>query len=351
MMREKNSRQKSAVATIADVAREAGFSPMTVSRVINSESNVRDQTRNKVLDAVKKLNYAPNIAARTLAGSTAIRIGLLYSNPSAAYLSEFLVGSLTQAKTAHVQLIVAKCDPDKDDIEGAIELIESGVDGIILPPPLCDNLAIHKLLLDKDCLTVAVASGKPAPNVSSVSIDDFAAAATMTLHLLDQGHRRIGFIAGNPNQTASAKRLEGYKSVLTSAGIAIDDALIAGGLFTYKSGLVAADALLSLSDRPTAIFASNDDMAAATVAVAHRMDFEIPMDLTICGFDDSDISRTIWPELTTIHQPISDMSRQAVDLLVSNIRDKRAGKEFVPAKHIAEFTLVIRDSDAPPLFG
>jgi len=335
--------------TIADVAAYAGFAPMTVSRVINGESNVRQETREAVQAAITKLKYSPNLAARTLAGAEQVRIGLLYSNPSAAYLSEFLVGSLEQARLSHVQLVVEKCDSKQHEEEVVRELLASGLDGIILPPPLCDSKRIHAVLSSAGALAVAVASASPRPGLLAVRIDDHAAAAAMTRHILSLGHRRIGFIMGNPNQTASAQRFAGYKAALGEAGIAIDKALIAHGLFTYRSGLKSAEQLLSLAQRPTAIFASNDDMGAATVTVAHRLHLEVPRDLTVCGFDDTEFSRSIWPELTTIHQPIADMSRAAMELLVQKIRAKRAGKDGGFKHALLDFTLVRRDSDAVPI--
>jgi LacI family transcriptional regulator len=334
--------------TIADVAAYAGFAPMTVSRVINGENNVRQETREAVQAAIAKLKYSPNLAARTLAGAEQIRIGLLYSNPSAAYLSEFLVGGLEQARLSHVQLVVEKCDSKQHEDEVARELLATGVDGIILPPPLCDSKRIHAVLTKAGALTVAVASASPRPGLLAVRIDDHAAAVAMTRHILSLGHKRIGFIIGNPDQTASAQRLAGYQAALAEAGIAVEKSLIAQGLFTYRSGLKAAEHLLSAAKPPTAIFASNDDMAAATVAIAHRHHLDVPKDLTVCGFDDTEFSRSIWPELTTIHQPIADMSRAAMELLVRKIRARRAGKDEDCKHALLDFTLVRRDSDAAP---
>ncbi|MGA2777163.1 MAG: LacI family DNA-binding transcriptional regulator [Steroidobacteraceae bacterium] len=346
--RGKPKHQRQGAPTIADVAAYAGFAPMTVSRVINGESNVRQETREAVQAAIAKLKYSPNLAARTLAGAEQVRIGLLYSNPSAAYLSEFLVGSLEQARLSHVQLVVEKCDAKQHEDEVVRELLATGVDGIVLPPPLCDSKRIHAVLSSAGALAVAVASASPRAGLLAVRIDDHAAAVAMTRHILSLGHTRIGFIIGNPNQTASAQRYAGYKAALGEAGIALDKSLIAQGLFTYRSGLKAAEQLLSLAQPPTAIFASNDDMGAATVTVAHRMHLDVPKDLTVCGFDDTEFSRSIWPELTTIRQPIADMSRAAVQLLVQKIRAQRAGKDE-DCKHVLlEFTLVRRDSDAPP---
>ena len=341
------SSRQSGAPTIADVAELAGVSAMTVSRVINAERNVRAETRDAVNVAIDSLNYAPNRAARNLAGGGDIRFGLLYSNPSAAYLSEFLLGGLDQASRLHIQLVVEKCEIGDHEIAVVERLVSGGIDGIILPPPLCDSRAILDFLIERAVPTVVVATGSPPREVAAVSIDDCEAARVMTRHLLSLGHMRIGFIAGNPNLTTSAERRNGYRLALEEAGVAFDAGLVADGLFTYRSGLDAADELLSLADAPSAIFASNDDMAAATVAVAHRRGLDVPGDLSVCGFDDTAIATTIWPELTTIHQPIADMSRAAVELLVGILRAKRIGEDEI--RHLTlGYTLVRRQSDAAP---
>jgi LacI family transcriptional regulator len=143
-------------------------------------------------------------------------------------------------------------------------------------------------------------------------------------------------------------RLAGYKAALADAKIPIDPTLIQPGLFTYRSGLKAAEQLLGMAKPPTAIFASNDDMGAATIAVAHRRHLEVPKDLTVCGFDDTELSRSIWPELTTIRQPIADMSRLAMLLLLKKIKERREGHEKDTKNVLADFGLVRRDSDCPP---
>jgi LacI family transcriptional regulator len=320
---------------------------MTVSRVINGETNVRPATRELVNAAISALNYAPNPAARSLAGAGPARIGLLYSNPSAGFLSEFLVGSLDQASRSDVQIIVEKCELGDHEVEVAQHLIDGGIDGIILPPPLCEAPALLALLAAARVPTVSVATSLPTESMLAIRIDDAQAAATMTRHIMDLGHRRIGFITGNPNLSASARRLEGYREALSAAGLPIDPQLIAEGLFSYRSGLDAAEQLLDLAVPPTAIFSSNDDMAAATVAVAHRRGLDVPGDLTVCGFDDTTLSTAIWPELTTIHQPIADMARAAVELLVGTIRRQR-GSDGIVSQRVLDFTLIRRQSDAAP---
>ena len=341
------SSRQSGAPTIADVAALAGVSTMTVSRVINAEGNVRAATREAVNAAIAQLNYAPNPAARSLAGAAQLRLGLLYSNPSAAYLSEFLVGSLDQSGRSDIQLVVQKCEIGDHEREVAEQMIRGGIDGVILPPPLCDSPIVLEALIAAKVPTVVVATGCPPAECAAVSIDDCSAAHAMTRHLIELGHARIGFITGNPNLTASGERLRGYRTALEEAGLAYEEALVAPGLFTYRSGLDAADELLDRADPPTAIFASNDDMAAATVAVAHRRGLDVPGDLTVCGFDDSALATTIWPELTTIHQPIADMSRAAVELLAGQLRARRAGAGEV--RHMTlDYTLIRRQSDAAP---
>ena len=170
----------------------------------------------------------------------------------------------------------------------------------------------------------------------------------MTRHIISLGHTRIGFILGNPQHKASEQRELGFRTAMSAAGLEVPGNCIAQGEFTYRSGLAAAEALLDSPDRPTAIFASNDDMAAAAVAVAHRRHLDVPTDLTVCGFDDTDFAQSIWPELTTIHQPIAQMSRTAVAMLVGQIRSRRAGKIEPVQEALLDFTLVRRDSDAPP---
>ncbi|MEO6078708.1 MAG: LacI family DNA-binding transcriptional regulator [Steroidobacteraceae bacterium] len=341
-------RGSSVAPTISDVARVAGVSTMTVSRVINGAGNVKSSTLAAVAAAIAQLNYAPNPAARSLAGARPIRIGLLYSNPSAAWLNESLVGLLEQASFSHVQLVVEKCVAGSDEVRVARNLIADGIDGILLPPPLCDSKPVLELLADHDTPCVVLASGQPPEEVAAVGIDDFAAAHAMTSHLLSLGHARVGFITGSADQTVSARRREGYEAAIRERGLKLDAELIAPGLFTYRSGLDAAERLLRLPYPPTAIFACNDDMAAATVAVAHSHGLAVPSDLTVCGFDDTAMATTIWPELTTVRQPIGDMSRAALDLLVRKVKAQRTGAEQPTGHQRLKFTLVRRQSDAAP---
>ena len=321
---------------------------MTVSRVINGESNVRPATRDAVNTAISALNYAPNPAARNLAGAGQTRIGLLYSNPSAGFLSEFLLGSLDQAARSDIQIIVEKCELGEHEIEVTKHLIDGGIDGIVLPPPLCEAQAVLALLAAARIPTVVVAAGFPASEQLAVRIDDREAALTMTRHIMALGHRRIGFITGNPNLSASARRLEGYGDALREVGVPLDEALITHGLYTYRSGLDAAEQLLDLDDPPTAIFASNDEMAAGTLHAARRRGMTVPDDLSIIGFDDTAIASHIWPPMTTVHWPIISMARSAaLKLLTDFFGDDQAVEE----PSLFPSTLIHRASVTPPRDG
>jgi LacI family transcriptional regulator len=345
-MKQRSPRAQPGVPTIADVAQEAGYSPMTVSRVINGEKNVRDATRKAIEDAIAKLNYSPNLAARSLAGAEQIKIAMLYGNPSAAYLSRLLVGTLEQARKSHVQLVIEQFDSEEDIPDAFREVMESGVDGIVLSPPLSDYPKVLELIAASGVACVVVANWVPPGDMSVVYIDDMEAAATMTRHIISLGHKRIGFVVGDPAQKASWQRLKGFELAMNEAGLTIDPACVVQGQFTYRSGLDAAEQLFKLEKPPTAIFASNDDMAAAAITVAHRRQLDVPMAVTICGFDDTDFALSIWPELTTIHQPIADMSRTAVEILVSHIRDKRSGRAVSREERLLDYTFIRRESDA-----
>ncbi len=349
-MRRAGRRGRAGGVTINEVARHAGVSPMTVSRVVNGGRYVREDTRKAVLDAVRELNYAPNPAARSLAGVQGQRIGLLYGNPSAAYLSEFLLGALDESSRIGVQLVLEKCEPGVVESRRAVrKLVAGGVAGVILPPPLCESPLIRAELQAAHLPVVAVAAGRPPAEVLSVRIDDFKASFEMTRYLIELGHRSLGFIKGHPNQTASEERWRGFVAGLQVEGARLPPPQVEQGFFSYRSGLDAARKLLDSVMPPTAIFASNDDMAAAVVAEAHRRGLDVPRDLTVVGFDDTLIASTIWPELTTIQQPIAEMASEAIKMLVHAIRAPRQPAGTERAHKLINHALIARDSaGAPP---
>lgn len=333
-------------ATIVDVAQRAGVSRMTVSRVINDGASVRETTRKAVQAAIRELSYAPNLAARNLVMAGELRIGVIYSNPSAAFMSDFLVGVFEEATNAGARLILARGESGHPPAEAELErLLAAGVQGVVLAPPLGESAAVRDVLRAARLPVAVVAAGRPASDAINVRIDDRQASWTMTRHLLDLGHRRIGFIAGNPDQTASAERLEGARAAVVAVPGA--ELLLAQGAFTYDSGLRAAEQLLNCDPAPTAIFASNDDMAAAAVSVAHRRHLDVPRDLTVVGFDDATVATTLWPPLTTVRQPVRQMAAVALDRLIRALRSS-APAGGPAADHVLDHALIQRDSTAPP---
>ena len=322
---------------------------MTVSRVVNNSPLVSAAMREKVLDAIERLGYVPNLAARSLAGGKQMRLALLHDNPSATWLSEVLVACLKQASRNDAQLLVEHCE-DRSAIDGLVQHLSSHrIDGVILPPPMCDDASLLIALENAGIDKVQLAAGTPVASADAVGIDEHAAALAMTRHLLSRGHRRIGFVVGNAGHSASPLRQKGYEDAIREAGVLAEPDLIAAGDFSYRSGLDAANALLARPNRPTAIFASNDDMAAAVIAAAHQRGLDVPKELSVCGFDDTAMATMIWPRLTTIHQPIAEIADTATQLLISAVRARATGEARQPQHKQLPFTLICRESDASPV--
>jgi LacI family transcriptional regulator len=242
---------------------------MTVSRVINGDAKVRQSTRDAVTNVIRELGYLPNRAARGLASASQVQISMLYDNPSSSYLSAMLLGVLEQARRSDTQIVVVECDDEADGIRCIRNMLSTGIDGIILSPPLADSPAVLKLVEESGIQCVTIGTRREEAHISSVSIDDFAAAELMTAHIIRLGHRRIGFIKGSPDQLATPLRLAGYSKALADAGIEYDPELVVEGRFSYRSGLDATEKLLALERRPTAIFARGSArIKPATTAMA-----------------------------------------------------------------------------------
>ncbi len=337
---------------LTDVARHAGVSPMTVSRVINGEANVRETTKEIVLESIAALNYKPNISARALAGKRAYKLALLYGNPSAFYLSELLVGALEEISRHGHQLLVHKVsetDTEKK-VKESLSKLTGEYDGVIVPPPLSDYTHVRDFLIDNDLPAIFLSGLSGGGRSRKICIDDFEAAREITNYLIDLGHSRIGFIKGNPNQYSTKERYRGYKAALSEHGLGLDEKLLAPGLFTYASGLKAAKKLLAGANAPTAIFASNDDMAAATLAVAASEGLTVPDDLSVAGFDDSPLASAVFPRLTTVKQPLDKMAASAVNSLIDLIgRSKNIGADDSEIVQL-NYQIVLGDStDAPSI--
>lgn len=313
-----------ATATINDVAKMAGVSIKTVSRVVNREPNVREQTREIVQQAIEALNYRPSLAARGLAGGRSFLIGLIYDNASDSFLLDLQHGILAACQERHYGLALCPAISAKSDmVEEVIRWVEATQpDGIILTPPLSDSRDLALALIDKGVPFVSVSSSGTGLG-PAVFIDEFAAAKEMTAHLIDAGHTHIAFVKGPADHTCSELRLQGFCKALEEAGVAFDTALVGEGQFSFESGVAAAERLLQRSEPPTAIFASNDDMAAGVMRVALQKGLRIPDDLAVAGFDDSKMSSQVWPGLSTVRQPIEEIGRLASERLMTAISNSK----------------------------
>lgn len=331
-------------ATIKDVAARVGVSPMTVSRAINGRSGIRPETKAAIMSAIDALGYKPNVAARSLVTSAELRIGIIYANPSAAFMGEFLTGVFEEAASRGARLMPLRAPPGKAPSSRALKnFLSSGLSGVLLTPPLGDSVALLRLFENARLPTATIAAYPPETAIS-VRINDRQAAYEMSRHLLSLAHRRIGFIVGNPDQAASAERMAGfYAAVREFEGV---ETYIAQGDFSFASGLTAAEQLLDRNPRPTAIFASNDDMAAAVVSVAHRRHLDVPQQLSVVGFDDTMTAVNLWPPLTTVHQPVREFGAEALRLLAAQVSGRR--ERHPSSAHLLDFKIVHRQSVARP---
>jgi LacI family transcriptional regulator len=330
--------------TIDDVAVRAGVSIKTVSRVLNDEPGVRSETRDRVRAVMTALNYHPSLPARSLAGRRSNLLGLVYENPSANYVFDVQNGAMAKCRDANRRLFVLSCNDLGDLTVGEVLAMaeQTHVDGLVLTPPLSTNHALIAALDEQGVIFVRVAPDALDHPSPKVEIDDRAAAREMTEHLLALGHQSIAFVAGHPDHYSTQLRLEGFYGALAAHGLDAGRARVEGGFNTVQSGADAARRLLGSSDRPTAIFASNDDMAAGVMRVAHELGIDVPRRLSVAGFDDTELAHILWPPLTTVHQPSYDMAYTATDLLIRMVRG-----QDVPAATMLEHKLVIRGSTAP----
>lgn len=346
------SKKKHVKATINDVAEKAGVSIKTVSRVVNNERNVRPITRERVLKVVQALNYKPNTSARSLAADRSFLIALLYDNPSAIYVSDLQLGALAKCHDEGYFLLVEQCDSEGKDVGKKIKqlLTRSSLDGLILTPPLCDREELLEILNQNKMPYVRIAPNTRLEGGGYVYMDDYRAAYEMTSHLIALGHKKIAFIKGHPGHGSSALRYKGYCDALSTHQLFFDASFIEQGYFSYRSGMDCAERLLVKTNRPTAVFAADDDMAAGVEAVAHKLGIGIPQALSVVGFDDSAIARLIWPQLTTIRQPVVEMAEAAVRMLIERISCAKTGSEKKgPEKLLMEFEIIVRESSAPPI--
>ena len=326
-------------SNIRDVAARARVAVKTVSRVLNGHPYVSAEMRERVEDAMRALDFRPSVAARILSGAKSNQVALIYDNHSPYYMFKIQSGCWAACKQQGIRLLaqpVDVADPRVgDQVRGLVT--ETHVDGIILSSPVTDCEPVLKALDALDIPFVRISPGTNHAMTSSVFMDDAQAADDMTTHLINLGHRRIGFIKGHPNHAGSDDRLFGYRRALDRAGILFEPGLVCDGEFDFDSGVRGGRMLLDQSNPPSAIFAANDDMAAGVLAVAHERGLDVPRRISVAGFDNTTLARTVWPPLTTIHQPMVELARSATEILIAggDITHRRLPHQLIERASVA----------------
>lgn len=335
-------------ATIDDVAKAAGVARVTVSRVLNNGTNVRPETRQRVQRAVEALGFSVNQQAKALASGASSQIMLIHAHspelePNSYYNAGLELGALRGCTSLGFDLVTRAVDPQD---ENRFRLLAAILErerpaGLILSPPLSDDIEFIETARRANVRVVAVSAGEESrAAVLAVGIDERGGGYAIGQHLTALGHRRFGFIKGPPEHRAAALRYDGFLDALRTAGI--DQVQWTSiGDFTFKSGVEAADQLLRDDARVTALACANDDMAAGAMLALHRAGLEIPRAISVTGFDDTPMSEIVWPPLTTIRQPIKDLTERAVHLLANNQSNGDVHHDVLP------FALIVRESTAP----
>jgi LacI family transcriptional regulator, galactose operon repressor len=331
--------------TIRDIAQLAGVSVATVSRVLNGRPDVSPETRDAVQRHIREHNFTGNRSARALSIGRTRLIGLTMPLIRADYFAAILAGALEAVYEQEMRLVLCTTLHEHDREVSLLEQLTDGsTDGaiVILPEESSDELAA----LQEGGYPFVVADPRVPldEGIPAVSAGHRAGAKAATDYLLALGHRRIGFITGPRGWAASEERIEGYHAGLAAGGVLPSPELVAVGDFEAPSGYAAARTLLDLPNPPTAIFASNDNMAVGTLRAARERELSVPNDLSVVGFDDAELASIVTPSLTTVRQPLAELGRTAVSLLMRMIDRQR-----VEALRVELATrLVVRDSTAPP---
>lgn len=332
--------------TINDVARIAGVSKKTVSRVINRSPLLTDDTRERVEKVIRELGYVPNPQARALALRRNYLVGLIHDNPNAQMVLNVQQGILDALHGTEFELVVRPVDRRSpamlDDVRAFLE--RQRLYGVVLLPPISENEALARVCEDLGCRYVRMGSVQLDDADHMVASNDREAVRDATAYLIEQGHRLIGLIEGPHGFRSAAERRAGFEDALGQADIKLPRSLFAQGTYTFESGVAAATRLLDLAPRPTAILASNDEMAAGVIHAARQRGLSVPEDLSVIGFDDTAIAAQIWPPLTTVRWPIMSMARSAALKLVGDTLDPDRPPE--PSQFLS--ALVRRYSVAPP---
>lgn len=329
---------------ISDVARRAGVSRKSVSRVVNREEYVSKSLRKKVEKAIAQLNYSPDRQARSLRSGKSFHIAFVYETPSSYYVISLVEGIRRSCRGHGYELVLHETNVKGSRLVlSVLEFLErERLDGLLMMPPLTDNEHLLAALDDAGVSYGRIAPGTERQDGLDVITTDREAGAEMVRHLLTLGHRHIAFIAGDPDHLAMMRRLDGARDALEAWTGEPCELTVRQGFSTFDSGVRAALDLLSMQPPPTAIFAANDDMAAGVIFEAQERGLRIPDDISITGFDDTLLASRIWPGLTTVRQPIRRMGETAADILIDRVMGRNvAARAPIPTE------LIVRRSSGP----
>ncbi len=332
------------MVTIRDVARAAGVSVATVSRVHNGSRLVVETTRQRVHAVATRLRYSPHAAARTLSTNKTSTVGVLLPDLYGEFYSELIRGIDHTAQRHGYHVLVASSHNDKQAIAAALQSMRGRVDGLIVMAPAPGAYAAARRLLSSFPV-VLLSSGAKDAGVDAITVANAAGARAMVEHLIALGHRRIAMITGPARNADAAERLRGYRAALRAAGTSAARAHEVSGDFTDTSGFEACARLLLLHPRPTAIFAANDAMAIGALSALREASVPVPAEMAVAGFDDIPTARYMHPPLSTVRVDISALGERATSRLLAvmaNGRNHTKRRETIPV------TLVVRESTASP---
>lgn len=330
------------MATIRDVARRANVSIATVSRVLNSSSRVSEESRARVWRAARDLDFWPNSAARSLTTSRTQAIGVLLPDLYGEFYSEIIRGMDRAAREARFQILISSSHADTDELLSAAISMQGRIDGLVIMAPDHGSASAIDRVRRRFPL-VLLNPRHEIEGCSTFAIANFEGGLAITNHLLEFGHRSIAVVTGPPDNADAVGRLAGYRRALLDVGIEPEPDWEIGGDFSEASGYDAADRLLQISPRPTAVFAANDSMALGLMAALHERSVAIPDDVSVAGFDDIAIARYATPSLTTVHVDAFDLGRQAVERLVSELENP---DDASPRHEVLATDVVVRRSCA-----
>lgn len=324
---------------ISDVAKMANVSTATVSRVLSNSGNVKKETAEKVLEAIKKLNYQPNLLARQLRRLETKTVLVVVPDITNTFFSKILRGIEQVAIENDYEVLLGDTGNSLEREKGYLDILrQKKADGMIL---LTARLESHLLEeISHEFPVVLACEYLEGSDIPTVSIDNISSARKATEYLISLGHKRIGFLSGPMDVILSRDRLKGFKQGMMQHNIAIEPNLIQEGDFSFESGFNLMTKLLALTEPPTAVFASSDEMAIGAIKAIKAKGLKVPDDISIVGFDDIKFASIFEPALTTVSQPMFEIGQKAMELLIKLMN----GSEIERRQYILEDQLVIRDS-------